>query len=59
MLMFRVSSMTNFWRKAALNCKKEGKPQSESNPGKTQPLAKEKLNHNATFFRMAERVPKE
>ena len=25
--------MTNFWRKAALNSKKDGKPQSESEPG--------------------------
>ena len=35
--VFRVSSMTNFWRKAALNSKKEGKPQSESDPGRHSP----------------------
>jgi len=38
-----VSSMTNFWRKAALNSKKEGKPQSESDPEWMKEYKKNKL----------------
>jgi len=38
-----VSSMTNFWRKAALNSKKEGKPQCESDPEWMKEYQKNKL----------------